>query len=284
MSNYLYRRVLSCKIESPNGESKTFEHDVDNGKLFRIDFSADFKGDATISLYNVLEATINMTKFSKVANKTIFPKLQLSAGYESDLYLIAEGEIIQSLVKISGPDRILEMKIAPKAYILNEYAQTKQYNGTLQTILRDFLLDNGITSYQVLTSFGTNQNFYDFAATGTVEKNLSRLCELLFSEYSFYLGKLLIATKDQTTYLKTQKVVLDKDSGLVQSPAKKGLGYTVKSLLNPRIAPNQIVHLTFRDLNSKETKIDKEFIAKSGKHFGSSFGNDYYTEFEVVAK
>jgi hypothetical protein len=281
--DYLYKRVLSCELESSNGERKTFLHNIDEGSLFRIDFTAEFTGSATVSLYNVNEVTINMVKSTKVSGKTKFANLQLQAGYDKDIYLISTGEIVQSLVKRNQADKILELKISPKANLLTEYAIPKQYNGTLQTILKQFLLDNGILSYEILTLLGMDQ-IMDFASTGTVEQNLSRICKLLKAEYYLYLGKLVIATKDQSSFLKNQKVILDKESGLIGSPVVKGAGYTVKSLLNPKIAMNQVLEIGFNDPSDFTKPIKRDFIVKSGKHFGSSFSNDFYTEFDVIPK
>jgi hypothetical protein len=281
--SYLYKRVLSCELESPNGERKTFLHNVDEGNLFRIDFTVEFKGSATVSLYNVNDTTINMIKSSKVSGKTKFATLQFQAGYDNDIYLISTGEIVQSLVKRNQGNKILELKTSAKANLLTEYVNPKQYNGTLGTVLKQFLLDNGILSYEILALTGMDQ-IMDFASTGTVEQNLSRICKLLKAEYYLYLGKLVIATKDQSSFLKNQKVILDKESGLIGSPVAKGAGYTVKSLLNPKIAMNQVLEIGFNDPNDFSKTIRRDYIVKSGKHFGSSFSNDFYTEFEVIPK
>jgi hypothetical protein len=112
MTQYLYKRVLPCELESPSGEKKTFEHNVDQGKLFRIDFNVEFKGTASISLYNVLDETVQMVKPNKQNKKNA--NLKLFAGYDEDMNLLASGEIIQSLEKWNGRDNILKLKIAPK--------------------------------------------------------------------------------------------------------------------------------------------------------------------------
>ncbi|HRG77697.1 MAG TPA: hypothetical protein PLX69_24265, partial [Leptospiraceae bacterium] len=143
--DYLYGRVMSVKIEPPVGNSKTFEHNIEEGKLFRIDFEVDFKGHATVSLYNVLDVTARMCEPATVGGKKKFASLTLEAGYTNDLSLLAKGEIIQSLVKRSGADKILEMKLSSKVSLLNEFVIPKEYNGSYRSIIPQILKDNGIS-------------------------------------------------------------------------------------------------------------------------------------------
>jgi hypothetical protein len=93
------------------GKGKPFSI-IDEGELFRIDFTLEFKGSATVSLYNVNNTTINMVKSSIVSGRTKF------------------------------------------ANLLTEFVNPKQYNGILQTILKQFLLDNGFLSYEILALLG----------------------------------------------------------------------------------------------------------------------------------
>lgn len=285
-----YRRHIEVELTSTSGESKTFIHDSETGELFRIDFETDFTGNGIVKLYNVLQSTIKMCNFD--SKKRSYAKCKLVAGYRTDVSVLMNGDIINSVVSRSGADRILELKISPKVDSLNELAKPKNYNGTWQSILYSILVDNGISYFEILTDNGKTEIVDQFIVTGTLKETLQKICKYILSEMYFETGKLIIASKDNKKVRDSEVIVLgyhyDSDSGmqysgssLIGSPLSKGSLLSAKALLNPRIAKNKKVEINYID-TSKEEKITHDYIVRKGKHIGSSWANEYYTEFECA--
>ena len=62
----------------------------------------------------------------------------------------------------------------------------------------------------------------------------------------------------------------------------KGKLLTAKALLNPRIAINKKVEINYMNITKGE-KVKNDYLVKKGKHSGSSWANDFYTDFECIA-
>ncbi|EMS87337.1 hypothetical protein LEP1GSC073_0081 [Leptospira noguchii str. Cascata] len=119
------------KIESPDGKMKIFSHNPKEAIQFAIEF--DKSNLTTISLYNVLNSTVEMCapKTGKNKSDTELSRAELSVGYGDDLSVIAKGEILQHNVKTNGPNRILEFKISDLVNKLFSFAVTMTFERAL---------------------------------------------------------------------------------------------------------------------------------------------------------
>lgn len=278
MNDLLFSRFVSVELEGVDGFRKMFVHDKD--RLFRIDFEVNFDGAMTVKLFNVSSNTASMCEPKKNKSEKIekYAKVKLLAGYGADFGLIGTGDIVQSIFSKSGVDKVLSISAFHKMDVLTNPCSQKNYSGTWTAILSDFLTDNGLSYYEILSDIGSTQ-VSQFAATGTVGSVIAKICKEIKAEAYFDLGKLIIATKELKSELASMQVVLDNSSGLVGSPEKKNNEWSVKSLLNRRIGKNKMVKVQFWDY-SKNESTTKQFLVTKGKHSGSSWTSNFYTEFE----
>lgn len=115
------------------------------------------------------------------------------------------------------------------------------------------------------------------------------------SDSNWFIQNEKITFVKKTTYLPSQVVVLNSNTGMVGSPQQTNVGVNVKNLINPRIAPGTRVQIDNASIQALkinlEVKTTKE-IAKSiapsltadgvyyvlvMEHTGDTRGGDWYT-------
>ncbi len=279
-----FLRNIEVKIESPDGKTKIFSHNLKEAIQFSIVFGVEFDKTnvTTISLYNILNSTIEMCvpKTGKNKSDTQAARAELSVGYGDDLSMIAKGEILQHTVKLSGPDRILEFKISDMINKLFGFSVTETFEKTLvSSILKQLFATYGIPYYALRFSEDVLVDRITFSgeSLGFV---IDQLAKRVKAHKYFQIGRLIIEDENWSKQHKSNSVVLlDRTSGLIGTPSKIKTGWKVKSLLNPLIQRGETVHLRFQD-NTTSSKIDSQFIVLKGQHRGGSMISDYFTEFE----
>jgi hypothetical protein len=281
VSKLLFYRYVSVSIESAMGDIRTLTHNPIEDKLFRIDFEVSLAGKATIKLYNVLHKTIELCEPKRYKNGKVenYAKAKLVLGYQKERSLFAFGDIIQFYKTVQGTDTVLELKINPKTDLLNEIAIQKNYSGTWISVLSQILKDNSIDYFEIDSSVKDLGSTEQFIVDGTLKTALDKICKTFSLEYFFDINKLIFILKKQgRKSIQSDSVVLNRLSGLVGFPARKGNNWNIKSLLNHKIRKGSYINLQF---DNSGTPIDGSFSVVDGKHVGSSWTNDFYTECEV---
>lgn len=272
MENVLYGRHIEVTIRGTDGKNKTFTSLPDNSERFSIEFDVKFeeKAVSTIKLYNILTSTIDLCK----ASKKDFANVQLIAGYEGFINPICTGKIIDYIIRQTGSNKILELKIANISLtkIASNFVKTKA-----SKILEN-LLDNAGIKYNFQITY--DPEIEQIALTGNVMTAVDIICNLISADYYYKENDILnivSISKNPTE----QIIFLDRTSGLIGHPEfnAKIKGYKVKSLLNGKIQKGNLVELKFNELSNNEVKQIKAKV-KTGRHIGSSFSANYYTEFD----
>ncbi len=273
----IFGRQIELKIESVSGASKTFLSGHENENDFHIDFTVEMGKSFTVKIYNVLRETFQLCEKKEKDSA----KLQLYAGYKDGVKpsLLASGDIITSQYKVSGVDRILEMKGMPK--VSEFYSQTEPttyLNRNMSSILEAILVKNSIKKYKI--NYFDSKIISQFVSSDNLKKDLDSISKAEKLIHYFSRGILVIEPAEYKKQKLNEIVWLDRDSGLIQSPTQEGANYKVKSLLNPELAVGEIVRISYRD-NSNDKDIDSEFKILSGKHT-ADLQNQFYTEFECM--
>lgn len=278
--NNLFHRHLVVTLEGADGKTKTFEHYIPSDLQYSIEFDSKFgSGDpATIKLYNVAQSTLSMLEPKKSGKSTKLASAEISAGYGENLFLLNSGNVIQRKFNYSGVDSILEIKIAPGVGLLDSIWISQSFKKTnAEKILKQILSDNKFP--YSLTESKSPVEFSQYTINSTLRVAIQNLCNLGKLEYEFKSGKLTIypigGEKKQDNI-----VVLNRMSGLIGSPERKGSVYKVKSLLQPTLGKGEQVRVEYVYFG-KQVSVDLKI--RNGKHHGGSFGQTYYTEFEAVA-
>ncbi|WP_081101243.1 phage protein [Leptospira santarosai] len=282
-----FLRNMEVKIESPDGKMKIFSHNPKEAIQFSIEFDVEFSKSnlTTISLYNVLNSTVEMCvpKTGKNKSDTVRSRAELSVGYGEDLSVIAKGEILQHIVKTSGPNRILEFKISDMVNTLFAFSVTMTFEKTLvSAALNQLFAKYGVSYFEL--RFSEDMLIEKISFSGeSLDSVINQLAKRVKAHKYFKLGKLIIEDDDWAKEHKSTNIVLlDRTSGLMGTPSKTKAGWKVKSLLNPLIHRGEMVHLRFQD-NTTNSKIDSPFVVSKGQHRGGSMISDYFTEFECKA-
>ncbi|WP_196229216.1 phage protein [Leptospira noguchii] len=279
-----FLRNIEVKIESWDGKTKIFSHNPKEAIQFAIEFDVEFDKSnlTTISLYNVLNSTVEMCapKTGKNKSDTELSRAELSVGYGDDLSVIAKGEILQHNVKTNGPNRILEFKISDLVNKLFSFAVTMTFERALvSSILNQLFAKYGISYFALRFSEDVILDKISFSGE-SLDSVINQLAKRVKAHKYFKLGRLIVEDDNWTKEHKSTNVVLlDRTSGLIGTPSKTKSGWKVKSLLNPLIHKGETVHLRFQD-NTTNSKIDSPFIVVKGHHKGGSMTPDYFTEFE----
>ncbi|MDI7224043.1 phage protein [Leptospira santarosai] len=279
-----FLRNIEVKIESPDGKMKIFSHNPKEAIQFSIEFDVEFDKSnlTTISLYNVLNSTIEMCvpRTGKNKSDTELSRAELSVGYGDDLSVIAKGEILQHSVKSNGPNRILEFKISDMVNKLFSFSVTMTFERTLvSSILNQLFAKYGISYFALRFSEDVLIDKISFSGE-SLDSVINQLAKRVKAHKYFKLGKLIIEDEAWSKNNKSSNIVLlDRTSGLIGTPSKTKAGWKVKSLLNPLIHKGETVHLRFQD-NTTNSKIDSPFVVVKGQHKGGSMISDYFTEFE----
>lgn len=278
---------MEVRIESPAGKIKIFSHNPSEAIQFSIEFDVEFdKANlSTISLYNVLNSTVEMCvpKTGKNKSDTVCSRAELSVGYGGGLSLLAKGEILQHIVKTSGPNRILEFKISDLVNKLFAFSITMTFERTLvSSILNQLFAKYGISYFALRFSEDALIEKISFSGE-SLDSVINQLAKRVKAHKYFKLGRLIIEDDNWAKKHKSNNVVLlDRASGLIGTPQKTKTGWKVKSLLNPLINKGETIHLRFQD-NTTNSKIDSPFVVLKGQHRGGSMISDYFTEFECKA-
>ncbi|WP_061244841.1 phage protein [Leptospira noguchii] len=279
-----FLRNIEVKIESPDGKTKIFSHNPNGAIQFAIEFDVEFDKTnlSTISLYNVLNSTVEMCvpKTGKNKSDTVRSRAELSVGYGDDLSIIAKGEILQHIVKTSGPNQILEFKISDMVNTLFAFSVTMTFEKTLvSAILNQLFAKYGISYFELRFSEDVILDKISFSGE-SLDSVVNQLAKRVKAHKYFKLGKLIIEDEAWSKNNKSNNIVLlDRTSGLIGTPSKTKSGWKVKSLLNPLINKSETIHLRFQD-NTTNSKIDSPFVVLKGQHKGGSMISDYFTEFE----
>lgn len=277
----LYGRHIELRIDKANSYNKTLvSYPIDN-KVFSIDFNIPFGTNevSTIRLYNSLDSTYGMCLPDKSTKK--YSTLELQAGYRNDVALILVGDIVQISHIRQGADKILEIKALPRAFdLFNTFISQSFVKYSVKNIIEDLCDVSNIPVY--FDEFIKNNPIIpEISFSDSLDSCLNHLCKLLNAKKDFQKGKLYIISKadikQSINYNDIPKI--NNDTGMIGYPEFRNNLWKIKTLLNPAIFTNSQIFIEFYDLSSAAI-IGNYYSVLKGKHYGSSFAQDYYTEVE----
>lgn len=245
-----------------------------SGDDFEIDFSIPFTTDedpdsSEITIYNLTESTIEAIESQA--------DIMLNAGYEGDVGTILTGTLEKPETSWEGVDKVTKLFIGDgsKEWREKKIKKTYQKGVTASFILNDlagqFGLEIGDVEINKDKTYKRGRTFTD-----TLSSCIKQVAK--DTETKMYIqGKKIFMRPpdkgDPTGFL------LNADTGLIDSPEKteeendkkeKVISYTVKCLLNHRLAPDSIIQVESMSVNGT-------FRVVKGKHEG-----DFITEVKVV--
>lgn len=283
----LFGRKWEVQITDPkSGESKTWG--LDDG--LRVQFAIK-EGDNTA---NNTEIELTITNLSKKNREWVLKEnnlILLKAGYINNYGEIFTGKVVYGSnlhddhrafshqankrddtdwsTQVNGIDGSLTKKKSVINISLSEKT-------TLQTVLNKVSDELGLKKNIKLPKGLKKDKFYNgFSTLGSHDKILDKLAK----DYglTWYVKNNTLNMYSPNTGLNNEVYSFDAESGLVGSVEKTEKGYKFKTLLIPSLYKGQYINLKTRTINGF-------FVISKIGYIGDSSGQEWYTEFEVIAK
>lgn len=253
--------------------------------IFQITKSLSWStNQASIQIYN-----LSFEKRNKL--KDYGDELTIFAGYSEDSgsqllfigdttrvsHLFEQPEIISS-IECGDGERIINQIITSVSFGTNVSART-----IIETVASNVGLDIG---YFAPTDNLVYKNGFQF--TGMVKDAIAKVAKYLKLTQSIQNKKLYLVPEEGST--EKPPVTISQNTGMVGVPQRytyKRLdlwiggprqGYKVKTLLRPDILPGDKVRMISEKIN-----VDELFYVDTVKHSGDTYGQSWYSDWELVA-
>lgn len=214
--------------------------------------------------------------------------IQIEVGYAEGPQLLAIGSVTRAVTEHRSPEIMTVIEAADGAKELRDTNISLSFDGpvsaqrVLDTIAGRFRFGRRQTG----ATAGLSSKYENgFSFSGPVRNALDSVTGKAGVGWSIQDGELQILDRFESSA--GRGVLLTPDTGLIESPRKledsesesnrrKGAGYEVRSLLNPKIRPGESVVVRSRD-------VDGQFRVDSVEHSGSIRGQDWYSTAEVFS-
>lgn len=203
---------------------------------------------AIIKIYNLSPSHSNLIHDE-------YKDIILNAGYANNLRIIFSGNITHVFRYRDKTDWITEIEAADGDY---DYRNSTLNESLAAGTNRSHIIARAAASFKGGTTLGyvgidEYTNMRGVVLSGDTRKVLHNLARDAGANWSIQDGQLTIV-KTQGT-LPNTAIVVNSDSGMLGAPEINDKGIAVKTLLNPQMAVNGVVHLDNNDIRVKERRI-----------------------------
>jgi hypothetical protein len=212
--------------------------------------------------------------------------MQIEAGYAAGSEILSIADITNASIQRQPPEIITKLECQDGAQALKErkvalsFAPETPVQRVLDKLAQELALGQRATGVQVQ---GVYRN--GLTLSTTIRDALNRVTRKAGVTWSIQDRQLQIL--DPVLSSQGQGVLLSPTSGLINSPERiddpeneeelrRGVGYRVRSLLNPKIRPGEQLIL-------ESVEVQGQFRIDTVEHTGDTRGNEWYTEAEVYA-
>jgi hypothetical protein len=212
--------------------------------------------------------------------------MQIEAGYAAGSEILSIADITNASIQRQPPEIITKLECQDGAQALKErkvalsFAPETPVQRVLDKLAQELALGQRATGVQVQ---GVYRN--GLTLSTTIRDALNRVTRKAGVTWSIQDRQLQIL--DPVLSSQGQGVLLSPTSGLINSPERiddpeneeelrRGVGYRVRSLLNPKIRPGEQLIL-------ESVEAQGQFRIDTVEHTCDTRGNEWYTEAEVYA-
>lgn len=249
--------------------------------------SANATNTATVQIWNLSAETR-----ARLLEKN--RKVLLFAGYKDGegIELLFEGTIVSVNHDRQLPDVVTRIESHDGEGTLRTAHLSKSYKegASASQILKDVIKSLGLpTSF--VAKFEDKKFLQGFAHHGPAKDAMDKMCKSLGLEWSIQNGFTQVLKQNEPDNTDKALILITDKSGLIGSPErlkqiqddpnkdKNPNGYTIKSLLQPRLNPGSHVAV-----QSREIKLVTSFRVENVNHKGDTHGQDWTSEIEVFDK
>src|SRR5690554_2036872 len=212
--------------------------------------------------------------------------MQIEAGYASGTEILSLADITRSTVVRMPPDIVTRLECQDGATELSErkvalsFAPDTPVQRVLDRLAQELALGERATGVEVSGVYRQGVTL-----STTIGDALDRVTRKAGVTWSIQDRELQILDRIESS--QGRGVLLTPATGLLYSPEpidnpedstqrRRGFGYRVRSLLNPKIRPGEQLVLESAD-------VEGQFRIDTVEHMGDTRGNEWYTEAEVYA-
>ncbi len=242
---------------------------------------------ATVEIYNLsgtnrktLQAGSDLAQTMRGAGQVYDWPLVVKAGYVGSKAQIFSGDIVYADSRLNGTEWVTTIEAEDGGNAFRSARLSKSYGKgtTVAQVLTDLAAALGVGLGNSAAKFaaGSERGYLSFvngvAVNGKVSKLLDKYVTSAGYRWSIQDGQLQVLGPDET--LLDSIAVISSLTGLVGSPERGEKGIVkLRSLLQPTIQPGRRCQVVSR-------MVSGQYKALAVKHFGDTFGQDWYTEFE----
>jgi hypothetical protein len=301
----LYKRGV--KVQFDSGTTR-----FDLSEDLNIDFNIQKDRSKHPNEYNV--KITNLSPETRKALKQAGAVIRVFAGYDGELKLIAQGNIVRALTTWTGPDCVTAIDFLDGVLVLKQGDLTLSFKSgsSVSQVLQDIRQTLGVAMRT--KSFDGSESFRSgYSYVGKPAKALDEVLRRAEARWSFQNGVLVVSgpgSKNQgpsfvigpdsgligrveevETTVEREKIVRPKKSKQKKSekqvkapkaakstspPEIRRFGYKVTSLLLPQVEPGDLVQLNTKDVKGN-------FEVDEVKHSGGARQSNMFTELVVYA-
>jgi hypothetical protein len=286
-SKYLFQRAYAVSFAAP-GQAAAVQYGTlgNNPAPLRVSFDIDkvgvgTKSNAKIEVYNMSQQTRQNVMKSGWG-------ILLQAGYSNFLGNIFYGDIVNqgTKVKRAGPDIIAEIHCGDgeAAIVMSTLDKTYPPGTALYVVLQDIAnamhLQTSVspTGINVGTILSIPNTIFQRGLTlhGQCKDHLDKLLGPAGLQWNIDSGVLNI--KPVGAAKTTEVIEVNINTGMIGNPSKNDDFTTFVSLLNPKLVPGALVHITSEDPAIKDT-----YYTLTRSHFeGDSHDNKWQVSCECI--
>lgn len=201
-------------------------------------------------------------------------RIRLFAGYDDDVPLIFDGDIVEAL-PTDPPDVWLETK-ALSGYYNNKTQTTKSYNGAIgiKNLCQDYAAVNGLglndesTGSRVLSGFEFTGDKYK------VFSELNNIGDVTVWEED---GILNVIDKNAVRKTRDEIIISEESSAMIGIPHIDNIGAEVSMLFNNRVVLGGVARLETKRIPSASGR----YMIYEYSHVGSLRETDFYTKLKM---
>ena len=263
----LYNRKVDLTVAQINGSPGLRVKDL--RVAFDISKSSTSEPNAaTVDVYNLNDQS---RAFVETKNQVLI----LKAGYEDLLSTILIGNVRRVEHEFVPPDIITHMEVRDggKSLYESEFRRYYPAGSSKLSVVRDILGSmEGIETGVILTT-ALNGTTKKLSLSGLSRVVLDRRAKAWGFEWSVQDGTAMVLDRGSTTVPQASAIILNRTSGLLDSPVKTQRGAKFKSLLRPDMPVGGFVIVQSRFLTAR-------LKVESLRHVGDTKGNTWNTEAE----
>ena len=246
-----------------------------------FDFTFTVKRGNTSEPNSAQVSVFNLTETKRSAASKEYSRIWIDAGYNIEPINIFAGNITHSSSGYAGADYLTTIEATDGGLAYSKGSINTSYppNTSIKEIVRRLVAEGlpNVTVGRIVGLDDVEASPYPYIANGLTTQRLNEIARSYDARWSIE-NEVFEMVRDDRAGATAIAYVLSADTGMVGSPRVTEKGLQVKSMLNGRIKPNDLIAVDSKTLSPNRGI----YKVVSVTHKGSTFQKEYYTEIDCV--